>query len=54
LDTLGISAAEGDFNWRLGFGVACAIVGNAAILLLLLVRALAGVPCADGDPRLGR
>jgi type IV secretory pathway VirB2 component (pilin) len=54
LETLGISAAEGDFNWQPGFVVACTILGNAAILLLLLVRALAGVPCVDGDPRAAR
>lgn len=44
LDILGISAAEGEFNWRPGFLVACVGVGNAAVLLLFAARALAGGP----------
>ena len=40
LDTLGISAAEGDVEWWPGFLVACAIVANAVVVLLFLARAL--------------
>lgn len=47
LDTLGISAAEGDFNWRPGFLVVSAVGGNAAIVLLLLARGLAQGSCSD-------
>jgi type IV secretory pathway VirB2 component (pilin) len=48
LDTLGISAAEGDFNWRPGFLVVSAVGGNAAVVLLLLARGLAEGSCVDG------
>jgi type IV secretory pathway VirB2 component (pilin) len=48
LDTLGISAAEGDFDWRPGFLVVAAVVGNAAVVLFLLARGLAEGSCVDG------
>ena len=44
LDILGISAAEGDFDWRLGYLVACGVLANAAVLLFFAARALAGGP----------
>ena len=48
LETLGNSAAEGGFNWRPGFLVVSAAVGNAAVVLLLLARGLAQGSCVDG------
>lgn len=42
LELIGISAAEGDFDWRPVYLVACGVVANAAVLLLFAVRALAG------------
>ena len=52
LDTLGISAAEGDFNWRPGFLVACAVVANVLVSLFFVVRGLwAGPTVADGGER---
>ena len=54
LETLGISSAEGDFNWRPGFVIACAVLANAAVLLVFLVRALGLGPSTDGDRRVAR
>jgi type IV secretory pathway VirB2 component (pilin) len=52
LDILGISAAEGDFDWRLGYLVAAGIVANAAALLFLAARFLAGGPAVvEGEPQ---
>jgi hypothetical protein len=44
LDVLGISAAEGDFNWRPAFLVASGIVSTAVVALFFVVRALSGGP----------
>jgi type IV secretory pathway VirB2 component (pilin) len=49
LDTLGISAAEGDFDWRPGFLVLCGILASAVLTLLLAARAVAGGPAAPDD-----
>jgi type IV secretory pathway VirB2 component (pilin) len=40
LDTLGISAAQGDFNWRPGFLLACGGIAMAVIVPLFVARAL--------------
>jgi type IV secretory pathway VirB2 component (pilin) len=51
LETLGISAAEGDVDWRPGFLVACGIVANAVVLLVFVARALSGGPVTlEGEP----
>jgi len=50
LELLGISAAEGGFDWRMGFVVASGIVSAAVVALILMARALAGGPAApDGE-----
>jgi type IV secretory pathway VirB2 component (pilin) len=46
LETLGISAAEGELDWRPGFLIACGIVANAVVVLFFVARALAGGPAA--------
>lgn len=51
LDTLGISAAEGDFNWRPGFLLASAVVAPAVIALLLAARAFSIRPTVDSAER---
>jgi hypothetical protein len=53
LDTLGISAAQGDFDWRPGFLVAGAVVATAVTGLLFTARALSFGPSVpdDGDRR---
>jgi TrbC/VIRB2 pilin len=49
LDTLGISAAQGDFNWRPGFLLASGVVATAVVALLLAARALASTAPGDGE-----
>lgn len=44
LELLGISAAEGGFDWRPGFLVASGILSTAAVILFFGARALAGGP----------
>jgi type IV secretory pathway VirB2 component (pilin) len=44
LDILGISAAEGDFDWRLGYLMAWGLLANAAVVLCFVARTLAGGP----------
>ena len=44
LELLGISAAEGGFDWRPGFLVASGILSTAAVVLFFAARALAGGP----------
>jgi type IV secretory pathway VirB2 component (pilin) len=52
LDTLGISAAEGDFNWRPGFLVACAVVASVLVSLFLVACGFwAGPTVADAGER---
>lgn len=53
LDTLGISAAQGDFNWRPGFLLASGVGATAVIALVLAARTLSLGPTApdDGDRR---
>ena len=53
LDTLGISAAEEEFNWRPGFLVASGVVSFSVITFLLAARSLSLRPKApaEGDPR---
>lgn len=46
LELLGISAAEGGFDWRPGFLVASGILSTAAVVLYFAARALAGGPAA--------
>ena len=46
LDTLGISSAEGDFDWRPGFLVACGVVANLVIVLFFAARVLSFGPTA--------
>jgi type IV secretory pathway VirB2 component (pilin) len=51
LELLGISAAEGGFDWRPGFLVASGIVATAVVVLYFAARALAGGPAApEGEP----
>ncbi len=51
LDTLGISAAEGDFNWRPGFLIACGIAASTMIALFFVARAFTGPAAPDsGEP----
>jgi hypothetical protein len=55
LDTLGISAAEGDFNWRLGFLVASGVLSSALLALLFVARGFSsGLMGADADQRTTR
>ncbi|HEY4574934.1 MAG TPA: TrbC/VirB2 family protein [Thermoanaerobaculia bacterium] len=55
LDVLGISAAEGSFDWRPGFLVASGIVTAAAIVLFFTARLLAGGPqVPEGEPTSSR
>jgi type IV secretory pathway VirB2 component (pilin) len=50
LEMLGISAAEGGFNWRSGYMAACGVVASAAVVLFFVARALAGGPAvAEGE-----
>jgi type IV secretory pathway VirB2 component (pilin) len=49
LDTLGISAAEGDFDWRPGFFVLCGILASGAVALAVAARALAGGTAVADD-----
>jgi hypothetical protein len=49
LDTLGISAARGDFDWRPGFLLASGVIAIAAIALLLAARALSFGPTVPDD-----
>lgn len=51
LDTLGISAAEGDSNWRPAFLAACGIVGAGVITLFFVARALSIGPAVPDDDR---
>ena len=52
LDTLGISAAEGDSNWRPAFLVACGIVATGIAALFFVARALSiGPAVPDADRR---
>ncbi len=52
LDILGISAAEGDFDWRTALLVASGVVAAAVIALYFVARALAaGFVVPEGDGR---
>lgn len=51
LDTLGISAAEEGFNWRPGFLLLGGAVANAAVILFVAARALAGGPEVEEGER---
>jgi type IV secretory pathway VirB2 component (pilin) len=52
LDTLGISAAEGDFNWRPGFLVVYGAVAAALAVIFFAARTLAGGPAVpEGEDR---
>jgi len=49
LDTLGISAAEGESNWRPGFLVACGIFSTTVVALFFLARVLSGGPAVPSE-----
>jgi hypothetical protein len=49
LDTLGISAAEGDFDWRPGFLLACGVMANVVIALVFAARVLSFGPTVPDD-----
>jgi len=52
LSMLGISAAEGGFDWRPGFLVASGIVSTTVVVLFFAMRVLAGGPAVpEGEPR---